>query len=96
MQNKIYYGKSYRPGQGHLPYKVGSKTFFPGSRQDRGDYRAICEFLSTIKDVRCHICWHCSVSKVYDKNNMEYKVSRGMTLVQVKDLILEIRKINES
>lgn len=88
--------KSQPPSRGHLPYKVGGKTFFPGNSANRGDYDAICKLLSTLKDIRCHICWQCSVSKVYDKNNKEYKVSRGMTLAQVEELIIEIRKINES
>ena len=75
-------------------YKVGDKTFFPGRMDNMGDYTNICRFLSTLKDVRCHVCWKCSVSKVYDKNNKEYKVSRGMTLESVKELVEEIRKIN--
>ena len=83
-----------QPVKRPMPHNVGGKTFKPSGMLNSGEYTSICKYLSELKDVRCSVCWQCPVSKVYDKNNAEYKVTKGMTLEQVKQLVEGVRKIN--
>lgn len=78
-------------------YRVGKHIFQPAVLKNTGDWGAIRRFLETsCNDIRSTVCFRCGASagNLYDKNNVAYKISRSLTLQQVKDLVEEIRKIN--
>lgn len=75
-------------------YKVGGRSFNPNKLANLGDYNNICNYLELATDIRRHICRNCGASKIYDKNNKEYKISRSMTLQDAEFIVVEIRKLN--
>lgn len=76
--------------------RVKSKSYMPNIMQNKGDWKSIEAYLKTCPDIRCAVCFKCgsSAGNLYDKNNTAYKISRSFTLQQVKDLVEEIRNIN--
>lgn len=60
------------------------------------DRIAVIDYLQKVEveGMRKHLCFSCAFVKLYDKNNKQYKVSRTMTLTQVKDIVEGIRKVN--
>lgn len=50
-----------------------------------------------VEGMRKHLCFGCRMSKLYDKNNKEYKVdNRYSTLSEAMAIVEEIKKVNES
>lgn len=70
--NKTTPFKSSFPPQGYIS---PSKRFF-GKDIGVPNWSKICTYLSSVKDVRIHICYGCGFAKLYDKNNVEYKARR--------------------
>lgn len=67
-------------------------TFKPGSREAHNYLRDV-----VVVGMRKVLCFGCAFSKLYDKNNKEYRIhNRYATLEGVKAIVEEIRKINES
>lgn len=77
-------------------YRVGKSVFHPQVLKNMGDWRSIELYIKSCPDIRSTVCFRCGASagNLYDKNNVAYKISRSLTLEQVKILIEEIRKIN--
>ncbi len=90
----------YRDASGRLKIKFPPRGWNPPSKRmfgqsgQTGNWTMVCNFLSSIKDVRIHICYGCGFAKLYDKNNVEYKARRMDKLSDVEALVEKIRKIN--
>lgn len=64
-------------------------------RNIRADWMAIVSFLNDCNDIRKSVCVSCFGAKLYDKNNIEYQINGTMSLQKAKDIVEQIRKIND-
>lgn len=70
-----------------------------GKRVDPGEQTKVRNYLLQIvvEGMRKHLCFGCSFSRLYDKNNKEYRINnRTATVDQVRTIVEEIRKVNAS
>lgn len=88
----------HESGRPIFSFKLGNNTFHPQILKNMGDWKNIENYLKSCPDIRSTVCFKCGASagSIYDKNNVGYKISRSLTLKEVKLLVEEIRKINES
>jgi hypothetical protein len=75
------------------------RTMFRSNRFSQRDERVkVINYLQNVnvEGMRKHLCFSCAFVTLYDKNNKPYLISRIKTLEQVKAIVEEIIKINQS
>lgn len=93
VNNKEYYKKVYK----RLSYSVAGTSVIKNILKPKTDnWCSILNYAKSITDIRKSLCGGCGNGTLYDKNNAAYSISRKNTLEEVKTIVEEIRKINQS
>jgi len=75
-------------------YQISKQAIMPNIIRNTGDWSSILRYVQSCDDIKKRVCYGCPTSRLYDNNGKEYKISRRLTLEQVKLIVEEIRKIN--